>query len=85
MPFTTATRIINAMHAPNDVTCSARVGGMIRKKSFPFISDAKLETQNGIRKSRNVNHKLELSIVERPTLRTKAVPTSTLIPNQIAP
>jgi hypothetical protein len=55
--FTRMTSATNAPQAPAACASTAPSGGNTSTKPRPLISDEKLETQNGVRYSRNVGQK----------------------------
>jgi hypothetical protein len=58
--------------------------GKTRIYPCPLMSAEKLETQNGIRNSRNVCQGFDDAGVSLRTLNSRATPTMALIPNELS-
>jgi hypothetical protein len=81
-----ATKIQKARQIPAASTFSPRFGEKMRMKPRPFTSAAKLETQNGIRKSRNTVQPPTRVPAAAPArvLSNRAKPTITLRPIDVS-
>jgi hypothetical protein len=73
----------NAAQLPTKKNNSFALGGKIRINPRPLMSEEKLDTQNGIRNSRNVCHWLAPPAVGLLTLRSNANPMTALIPREL--
>lgn len=81
--FSVATNKINAAQTPTETTISSVLEGTMRINPLFLIKDEKLDTQNGMRKRRNVCH-LSNGLWPVPTLRTSAVPMTALMPAELS-
>ena len=82
----TATRTQSEAHNAAAAKISMGFGEKMSMKPLPFTKAAKLETQNGIRKSRKVCQKSSFTLFEPEAvvLRYRANPMMTLRPRDVS-
>jgi hypothetical protein len=73
-------------HRPAAIAISRGFGEKIRMNPFPFTNAEKLDTQNGIRKSRNVGQKSSFTLFALPAvvLMYNANPMIKLKPSEVS-
>src|SRR6185436_20112367 len=75
----------NSAHKAMPRTTSLASGEKIRMKPLPFTRAEKLETQKGIRKSRNIVQRSNRTLVAPAVaLRYRAIPIMTLRPSEVS-
>ncbi|HYN54900.1 MAG TPA: hypothetical protein VES38_09365 [Methylotenera sp.] len=78
------TKTTKVTQLPKESASSVRTGGAMSMNPCPLMSDEKLETQNGIRKSLKVCHRSGDFGLEPLTLRSRAKPITILMPRELS-
>lgn len=83
--FNKVTDVQNPAHNPSASKSSPTFGEKINRKPCPFTSAEKLDTQNGIRKSRNTCQRSSfvLPFADDVMLITSAIPMIALSPSDV--
>lgn len=81
-----ATKRQNTAHNPSASKSSLIFGEKIKTNPRPFTSAEKLDTQNGIRKSRNTCHRSSfvVPLLDEVALITNAIPMIPLNPSEVS-